>query len=76
MKNRILYFMYLNNITQKDLANRLGISERTLHRYIIGEVKPQIDIAMQLADEIGAGTVYEVFDYKNTLQAEINCNFI
>lgn len=64
MENRILHYMYANGIHQKDLADKLGMCDKTLHRYITGEAEPKISIAMQIADEIGAKNIYDVFIFE------------
>jgi transcriptional regulator with XRE-family HTH domain len=37
MKNNIKALLYMNNMTQLDLANKTGLSASTISRYITGD---------------------------------------
>ena len=47
MKNKIK--KYMKNISQRDLAKKIGIDESTLSRYINGSRTPKADIFMKIA---------------------------
>ncbi len=47
-----------NNMSQKELANKVGVTEVTISRYITGERKPRIDIASKIAEVLGTHTDY------------------
>lgn len=47
-----------NNINQKELAKKVGVTEVTISRYMTGERKPRIDIANKMAEVLGATTDY------------------
>lgn len=47
-----------NNINQKELAKKVGVTEVTISRYMTGERKPRIDIANKIAEILGTTTDY------------------
>lgn len=50
LSERLKYLRIDNNITQKELAKQIGISERGIIRYEIGERNPTIEIIIAIAD--------------------------
>ncbi|WP_353096392.1 helix-turn-helix transcriptional regulator [Tissierella praeacuta] len=47
-----------NNINQKELAKKVGVTEVTISRYMTGERKPRIDIANKMAEILSTTTDY------------------
>jgi transcriptional regulator with XRE-family HTH domain len=55
---RILNLLEEKNITQRDLAKMLGITEVSVSRYIKGKHIPHSDILSKLAETLGTTTDY------------------
>ncbi|MBU5256813.1 helix-turn-helix domain-containing protein [Tissierella praeacuta] len=47
-----------NNINQKELAKKVGVTEVTISRYMTGERKPRIDIANKIAEYFNVSLDY------------------
>lgn len=45
----LLLVLRVKEITQKDLAEQLGMSESTISNYIKGKRMPSLDVAMKIA---------------------------
>ncbi|EAF6665850.1 XRE family transcriptional regulator [Listeria monocytogenes] len=41
------------NISQRDIANKVGISRATYTSYELGSRNPSVDVAKRIADELG-----------------------
>ncbi|EAD1138756.1 XRE family transcriptional regulator [Listeria monocytogenes] len=41
------------NISQRDIANKVGISRVTYTSYELGSRNPSVDVAKRIADELG-----------------------
>ena len=54
MKNKISEFRKALNLTQRQLAEKVGITYQSLQRYEKGTVLPSVDIAIRLAEALGA----------------------
>lgn len=52
---KIKYYRELNNITQKELARKIGIGVASIQRYEREETKPPIDIILELASVLKIG---------------------
>lgn len=48
-KEKIKELMNSRNVSQRELANELNITESAMSRYISGERKPRVDILTKLA---------------------------
>ena len=46
---RLIELMEVNNMTQVELANKIGTTNVTISRYISGERSPRIEIASEIA---------------------------
>lgn len=57
---RIKELLREHNMTQKDLANRLGVAEASVSRTISGRYAPTLDTLERIADAIGVD-VAELF---------------
>lgn len=60
MKNKILEFCKAQNLTQRQLAEKVGITYQSLQRYEKGTVLPVVDIAIKLAEALNT-TVDQLF---------------
>jgi helix-turn-helix motif len=60
MKNRIIEFRKALNLTQRQLAEKVGITYQSLQRYEKGTVLPIVDIAIKLAEALDT-TVENLF---------------
>lgn len=47
---RLISLLEENNITQLQLAKEIGVSNVTISRYLSGERRPQIDVAIKMAN--------------------------
>ena len=52
-KDNLISLRKINNLSQEELAERIGVSRQTLSKYETGESLPDIDKCMQLADVFG-----------------------
>lgn len=68
--NKILYFRKLNNLTQQDLAEKLGTTKQTISKYEKGKRKAHQDILFQLCDIFGV-SINEFFP-ATEISTEIN----
>lgn len=50
---RLLYYLNIKGITQKEFADSCHINETTMSRYISGEREPKIKTVMNMAYNIG-----------------------
>lgn len=55
---RILNLLEQKNITQRDFAKMLGITEVSVSRYINGKHTPHSDILSKMAETLGTTTDY------------------
>lgn len=56
MRRRIEFELKRKNMSQKDLATKLGVSEVTVSRWLNGERDPSIETLNRIADELGCAT--------------------
>ena len=64
MKNKISDFRKAQNLTQRQLAEKVGITYQSLQRYERGTVLPIVDIAIRLAEALNT-TVAELFQFED-----------
>ena len=55
---RISNLLQENDMTQKELASKIGVTEVTISRYVTGERTPQTDIIVKIADALHSTTDY------------------
>lgn len=55
---RLLILLEEKNITQLQLAKEIGISNVTISRYLSNERRPQIDVAIKMANFFGVSLDY------------------
>jgi len=63
--DNILATRKLNNMTQEELAEKVGVSRQTLSKWETGESSPDLDKARQLADALNV-SLDELTTYENT----------
>ena len=55
---RLQQLLEKNDISQRELAKKVGVSEVTISRYMSGERNPRIEIARKIAEVFGVTTDY------------------
>ena len=55
---RIINLLEKNNMSQRDLANKIGIQEATISRYVNGHRNPQSEILSKIAEALNTTTDY------------------
>lgn len=50
---QLLEFLYENDISQTDFAQRIGISQSSISKYLTGNVTPSVIVALKIQDETG-----------------------
>lgn len=62
------------NIKQKEIADRVGVSEVTISRYLTGERIPRMDVVLKLASYLNVSIDYLLgnSDIKNLQTKEVN----
>ena len=63
MKNRIRVFRAMYNLTQEDLAARIGVTRRTVNAIERGRYSPSIEVAFRMAQLFGV-PIEEIFSYE------------
>ena len=58
VRNRIEMQLRLNKMSQKDLAEKLGVTEVTVSRWLSGERDPSIETLNRIAEALGTTTSY------------------
>lgn len=58
VRNRIEIQLKRNNMTQKDLAEKLDVSEVTVCRWLSGDRDPSIETLNKIAEALGTTTSY------------------
>ncbi len=54
---------FANEMTQQELAERIGVSRQTIIAVEAGKYAPSLELAFRIADAFGV-TIGEVFEYK------------
>ena len=55
---RILPLMKKKGMTQRELANQIGVTETSISRYISGQRVPKANIVVYMADALNTTTDY------------------
>lgn len=58
VRNRIEMQLRLNKMSQKDLAEKLGVTDVTVSRWLSGERDPSIETLNRIAEALGTTTSY------------------
>jgi len=64
MKNRLKVFRAMHDLTQEDLAEKLGVTRQTINAIEKQRYNPSLELAFKLADFFGV-TIEELFTYEN-----------
>ena len=62
MKNKIKVFRAMNDLTQEDLAQAIGVTRQTILAIEKGKYVPSLDLAFRIARHFRV-TIEEVFSY-------------
>jgi putative transcriptional regulator len=72
MKNKIKVFRAMNDMTQEDLAQAIGVTRQTILAIEKGKYVPSLDLAFRIARHFNV-TVEDVFQYeKSSLTVDID----
>ena len=63
MKNKIKVLRAIHDMTQEDLAQRIGVTRQTILAIEKGKYVPSLDLAFKIARHFGVN-VEEVFTYE------------
>jgi putative transcriptional regulator len=64
MKNKIKVFRAMNDLTQEDLAQAIGVTRQTILAIEKGKYVPSLDLAFKIARNFNV-TIEEVFQYES-----------
>lgn len=64
MKNRLKVFRAMHDLTQEDLAEKLGVTRQTINAIEKQRYNPSLELAFKLADFFGV-TIEELFIYQH-----------
>jgi len=64
MKNKIKVFRAMNDLTQEDLAQAIGVTRQTILAIEKGKYVPSLDLAFKIARKFNV-TIEEVFQYES-----------
>ena len=64
MKNKLKVFRAMQDLTQEDLAEKLGVTRQTINAIEKQRYNPSLELAFKLADFFGV-TIEELFTYEN-----------
>lgn len=63
--NNIKKYRNNKNITQRELANKLGITQQMMSNYEKGYSTPNVNLARKIADELGSNVENIFFEQKS-----------
>ena len=63
MKNRLKVFRAMHDLTQEELAGKLGVTRQTVVSLEIGKYDPSIGLAFRIARLFNV-TIEDVFEYE------------
>ena len=64
MKNNIKVYRAMNDLTQENLAEKVGVTRQTIHAIEKGKYDPSLELAFKLARLFGA-RIEEIFFYED-----------
>jgi putative transcriptional regulator len=67
MKNKIKVFRAMNDLTQEDLAEAIGVTRQTILAIEKGKYVPSLDLAFRISRRFRVN-IEEVFQYDETAQ--------
>ena len=62
MKNKMKVFRAMNDLTQEDLADKVGVTRQTINAIEKGRYNPSLDLAFKLS-ELFEVKIEEIFVY-------------
>jgi putative transcriptional regulator len=65
MKNRLKVFRAMHDLTQEELANKLGVTRQTVVSLEIGKYDPSIGLAFRIAKLFNV-LIEDVFEYEGS----------
>lgn len=65
MKNKLKVFRAMHDLTQEELANKLGVTRQTVVSLEIGKYDPSIGLAFRIARLFNV-QIEDVFEYERT----------
>lgn len=65
MKNKIKVYRAMNDLTQEDLAQAIGVTRQTILAIEKGKYVPSLDLAFRIARRFNV-TIEDVFQYEST----------
>lgn len=66
MKNKIKVFRAMNDLTQEDLAEEVGVTRQTILAIEKGKYDPSLELAFRIAYRFGVH-IEEIFSYEEPL---------
>lgn len=63
MENRLKVYRAMEDITQGELADRVGVSRQTINSIETGRYDPSLELAFKLAEEFDC-QIEEIFEYE------------
>lgn len=63
MENRLKVYRAMEDITQGELADRVGVSRQTINSIETGRYDPSLELAFKLADEFDC-QIEDLFEYE------------
>lgn len=63
IQNKIKVYRAMNDLTQEELAKKVGVVRQTIHAIENNKYTPSLLLAFKIADEFGV-VISEVFQYK------------
>jgi len=63
MRNKIRIFRAIHEITQEELAQKIGVTRKTVNSIENGKYNPSIDVAYKMARLFGV-TMEELFNFE------------
>jgi len=63
LENKLRVLRAVRDITQEDLARKLGVTRQTIHAIEVGKYDPSLELAFKLA-RFFESRIEEIFQYK------------
>jgi putative transcriptional regulator len=64
LENKLRVLRAVRDITQEDLALKLGVTRQTIHAIEVGKYDPSLELAFKLA-RFFESKIEEIFQYKD-----------
>jgi len=64
MENRLKVYRAMEDITQGELADRVGVSRQTINSIETGRYDPSLELAFKLAEEFDC-QIEDIFEYED-----------